>query len=99
MDQGYVDIMLLPDGEMQEGRDAGMRMNHAAGRNAMDGDMQQILEDFRVVSVFIYFSLIPSTQALVGSVTMRWTMRMNGGSTGVALPMPQAPGQGEMPIL
>ncbi|KAJ7730971.1 hypothetical protein DFH07DRAFT_847897 [Mycena maculata] len=49
MDQEYVDVITLPDGEMQAGRDAGMRANHAAGRNAMDGDLDQMLDDFRMV--------------------------------------------------
>ncbi|KAJ7502600.1 hypothetical protein B0H11DRAFT_2274728 [Mycena galericulata] len=36
----YIDVMALPDGEMQAGRDASMRANAAAGRNVMDSGDQ-----------------------------------------------------------
>ncbi|KAJ7140828.1 hypothetical protein C8R44DRAFT_974572 [Mycena epipterygia] len=45
----YIEAITIPDGEMQEARDAGMRANHAAGRNVLDGDMEQMLEDTRMV--------------------------------------------------
>lgn len=51
IDQGYVDFLTMPDGEMQAGRDASMRANHAEGRNPMEGDMDQMLEELRVVCV------------------------------------------------
>ena len=51
MDQEYVDIMTMVDGEMQEARDADMRAKHAAGENAMDGDIQKMFDDFRFASV------------------------------------------------
>ncbi|KAJ6466072.1 hypothetical protein C8R47DRAFT_1154381 [Mycena vitilis] len=49
MDQAYIDAMTLPDGPTQVERDKGMRSNHAAGRNALEGDYQQMLEDFKLV--------------------------------------------------
>ncbi|KAJ6589226.1 hypothetical protein B0H19DRAFT_233413 [Mycena capillaripes] len=49
MDIQYVQVITMPDGEMQAGRDSDMLANHKVGHNAMDGDMQQMLEDFRVV--------------------------------------------------
>ncbi|KAJ7619693.1 hypothetical protein FB45DRAFT_931433 [Roridomyces roridus] len=52
MDQEYVDILCLPDGEMQEGRDALFRANQAAGRNAVEGDMQKIYEDYCFVFAY-----------------------------------------------
>ncbi|KAJ7057799.1 hypothetical protein C8F01DRAFT_1151111 [Mycena amicta] len=49
----YIDIMALPDSPMQEGRDAAMRANEAAGRNIMDsGDadsLQTMWDDMRMV--------------------------------------------------
>ncbi|KAJ7679135.1 hypothetical protein DFH06DRAFT_505680 [Mycena polygramma] len=39
----------IPDGDVQVGRDAAMRANHAAGRNVMEGDYHQMLDDFRMV--------------------------------------------------
>ncbi|KAJ6561942.1 hypothetical protein B0H19DRAFT_1143097 [Mycena capillaripes] len=49
MEKELIGIITLPDGEMQVGRDASMRANHAAGRNVMDGDLHQMLEDIRMV--------------------------------------------------
>ncbi|KAJ7140894.1 hypothetical protein C8R44DRAFT_238342 [Mycena epipterygia] len=49
----YIDVMALPDGEMQAGRDAAMRANEAAGRNVMDsGDdtgLQQMWDEMRMI--------------------------------------------------
>jgi len=49
----YIDVMALPDGPMQAGRDASMRANAAAGRNVMDtGDadaLQEMWDDMRMV--------------------------------------------------
>ncbi|KAF7289943.1 FAD-binding-3 domain-containing protein [Mycena indigotica] len=49
----YIDVMALPDGPHQEGRDAAMRANNAAGRNVMDsGDedsLQTMWDDMRMV--------------------------------------------------
>ncbi|KAF7323524.1 FAD-binding-3 domain-containing protein [Mycena kentingensis (nom. inval.)] len=50
MDQEYIDILSVVDGEIQEGRDATIRANDAAGRNGMEGDLQQMMDDF----VFAY---------------------------------------------
>jgi len=44
-----IGIITLPDGDIQAMRDASMRANHAAGQNVMDGDLQQMLDDFRMV--------------------------------------------------
>ncbi|KAJ7766973.1 hypothetical protein DFH07DRAFT_938604 [Mycena maculata] len=49
MEKEYIDLITMSDDEMRAERDAGMRANHAAGRNAMDGDLGQMLEDFRMV--------------------------------------------------
>jgi len=49
MENEYIGLITMPDGEMQAERDAGMLANTAAGRNAMDGDLGQMLEDFRMV--------------------------------------------------
>jgi len=48
-DNLYIQVMTMLDGEMQEGRDAGIRANHAAGRNAMDGDLQDVQDEFSFV--------------------------------------------------
>ncbi|KAJ7039389.1 hypothetical protein C8F04DRAFT_1086640 [Mycena alexandri] len=48
----YVDIMALPFGPMQAGRDAAMRANEAAGRNVMDAGeahLQDMWDDMRMV--------------------------------------------------
>ncbi|KAJ6471941.1 hypothetical protein C8R45DRAFT_414856 [Mycena sanguinolenta] len=37
------------EGEMHDQRDAGMRANHAAGRNAMEGDFEQMLEESAII--------------------------------------------------
>ncbi|KAJ7057681.1 hypothetical protein C8F01DRAFT_1150641 [Mycena amicta] len=51
VDQSYVGLITLADGEAQEGRDAMMRANHAAGRNVFlsPGNMQAMLEETRTV--------------------------------------------------
>ncbi|KAJ7638210.1 hypothetical protein FB45DRAFT_902270 [Roridomyces roridus] len=49
VDQEYVEAMTIPDETIQAARDAGMLANHAAGRNALDGDLQQMHDDFRMV--------------------------------------------------
>ncbi|KAJ7254971.1 hypothetical protein B0H12DRAFT_1233240 [Mycena haematopus] len=48
IDMEYVEAATC-EGEMHDQRDAGMRANHAAGRNAMEGDFQQMLEDYAIV--------------------------------------------------
>jgi len=51
-DKQYITTLTLPDGEMQEARDALMRANQAAGRNVMDApesDLQQIIDEMRMV--------------------------------------------------
>ncbi|KAJ7123109.1 hypothetical protein C8R44DRAFT_160970 [Mycena epipterygia] len=61
MEKQYIGFTTLPDGEMQVGRDAAMRANHAAGRFVMDGpegDMENILNDTRMV-----FSYEPTDDA------------------------------------
>ncbi|KAJ6603718.1 hypothetical protein B0H10DRAFT_2079058 [Mycena sp. CBHHK59/15] len=48
----YLETLTLPDGPLQEERDATMRANEAAGRNVMDApeaDLQQIWESMRKV--------------------------------------------------
>ncbi|KAJ7190394.1 hypothetical protein GGX14DRAFT_408009, partial [Mycena pura] len=47
IEQTYCNLVMMPDGEAQEGRDAMMRANHAAGRNVFhsEGDMQEMLEE------------------------------------------------------
>ncbi|KAF7371202.1 FAD-binding-3 domain-containing protein [Mycena sanguinolenta] len=47
-DMSYVQASIC-EGEMHDQRDAGMRANHAAGRNAMEGDFQQMLEEVRII--------------------------------------------------
>ncbi|KAJ7477032.1 hypothetical protein B0H11DRAFT_2234985 [Mycena galericulata] len=50
IEKDYIfNLITLPDGEMQEGRDAVMKANTAAGRNAMDGDLAQMLDDFQFI--------------------------------------------------
>ncbi|KAJ7730989.1 hypothetical protein DFH07DRAFT_1065847 [Mycena maculata] len=49
MEKEYIDLITMSDDEMRAERDAGMRANHAAGRNAMDGDLGQMLDDFQMV--------------------------------------------------
>ncbi|KAJ7234513.1 hypothetical protein B0H12DRAFT_1222829 [Mycena haematopus] len=49
IDMEYVQAATLPEGELHDQRDAGMRANHAAGRNVMEGDYQQMLDDFPIV--------------------------------------------------
>ncbi|KAK7029274.1 FAD-binding-3 domain-containing protein [Favolaschia claudopus] len=46
MEKEYIFQMILPDGDYQAGRDAAMRERHAAGRNVLDGDFQQMMEDY-----------------------------------------------------
>ncbi|KAF7332727.1 FAD-binding-3 domain-containing protein [Mycena kentingensis (nom. inval.)] len=46
MDEDLITTQSFPDGEFQVLRDAGMRANTAAGRNAMEGDLQEMLDDF-----------------------------------------------------
>ncbi|KAJ7689547.1 hypothetical protein B0H17DRAFT_1202191 [Mycena rosella] len=49
----YIDMMAIPDGEMQAGRDAAMRSNTAAGRNVMesegDAELQAMWENMQWV--------------------------------------------------
>ncbi|KAJ7488100.1 hypothetical protein FB451DRAFT_1226419 [Mycena latifolia] len=55
MERQYVGVITLPDGEMQQMRDAGMRANHAAGRNVMDAqesDLQQMQDDMRMLFAY-----------------------------------------------
>ncbi|KAJ7234508.1 hypothetical protein B0H12DRAFT_1076331 [Mycena haematopus] len=49
IDMEYVQATTIPEGEIHDQRDAGMRANHAAGRNAMHGDFQQMLDEFGIV--------------------------------------------------
>ncbi|KAJ7056133.1 hypothetical protein C8F01DRAFT_1156924 [Mycena amicta] len=49
MDQEYVDIMTLADGDAQSERDASFRANYAVGKNAMEGDLHKMLDDLRFV--------------------------------------------------
>lgn len=56
MEQEYTGVVTLPDGTKQAACDATMRANYAAGRNVMDGDLQQMLEDFRLVYVLTVLS-------------------------------------------
>ncbi|KAJ7148147.1 hypothetical protein C8R43DRAFT_1129294 [Mycena crocata] len=54
-------FITLPDGEMQEAREAAMRANHAAGRNVVgsaESDLQHMLDDTRMI-----FSYDPSDDA------------------------------------
>jgi salicylate hydroxylase len=51
-DKQYITTLTLPDGEMQESRDALMRANQAAGRNVMDGPesaLQDIIDEMRLI--------------------------------------------------
>ncbi|KAJ6457627.1 hypothetical protein C8R45DRAFT_1221792 [Mycena sanguinolenta] len=48
-DLEYVLATIMPMGEAMGARDAGMRANHAAGRNAMAGNYQEMLDDFRMM--------------------------------------------------
>ncbi|KAJ6505352.1 hypothetical protein C8R45DRAFT_1209128 [Mycena sanguinolenta] len=49
IDLEYVQACIVPLGPLHDQRDAGMRANHAAGKNAMEGDFQQMLDEFGVV--------------------------------------------------
>ncbi|KAF7330992.1 FAD-binding-3 domain-containing protein [Mycena venus] len=51
-DKHYITTLTLPDGEVQESRDALMRANQAAGRNVMDApesSLQDIIDEMRMV--------------------------------------------------
>ncbi|KAJ7488120.1 hypothetical protein FB451DRAFT_1226471 [Mycena latifolia] len=55
MERQYIGVITLPDGEMQQGRDAGMRANHAAGRNVMDAQeshLQQMQDEMRMLFAY-----------------------------------------------
>ncbi|KAJ6505347.1 hypothetical protein C8R45DRAFT_1209123 [Mycena sanguinolenta] len=49
IDLEYVQACIVPLGPLHDQRDAGMRANHAAGKNAMEGDFQQMLDEFGIV--------------------------------------------------
>ncbi|KAJ7687821.1 hypothetical protein B0H17DRAFT_1135994 [Mycena rosella] len=63
IEKQYIQVITLPDGEMQRARDAAMRVNVAAGRNVMDpgpdeSNLHQIIEDTRMI-----FSYDPADDA------------------------------------
>jgi hypothetical protein len=45
----YIQATTMPAGEKHDQRDAAMRANHAAGKNAMEGNFSQMLEEFKMV--------------------------------------------------
>ncbi|KAF7371321.1 FAD-binding-3 domain-containing protein [Mycena sanguinolenta] len=45
----YLYHILLPDGDTQEQRDAFVRARHAAGHNVFEGEMEQMMEDIRIM--------------------------------------------------
>ncbi|KAJ7810000.1 hypothetical protein B0H14DRAFT_2524449 [Mycena olivaceomarginata] len=49
IDMEYIQATTMPAGEKHDQRDAGMRANHAAGKNAMEGNFSQMLEEFKMV--------------------------------------------------
>jgi len=49
MEKEYIFHMTVPEGEFQAGRDASMRARHAAGQNVLDGDLEQMMEDYRMM--------------------------------------------------
>ncbi|KAF7345102.1 FAD-binding-3 domain-containing protein [Mycena venus] len=49
IEKEYIFYITLPEGEMQAARDASLRERHAAGENALGGDLQQMAEDLRMV--------------------------------------------------
>jgi salicylate hydroxylase len=52
IEKQYIVAITLPDGEMQEGRDAAMRANQAVGRNALDApesDLGEMYDDMRMM--------------------------------------------------
>lgn len=52
IEKQYIVAITLPDGEMQEGRDAAMRANQAVGRNALDApesDLGEMYDDMRMI--------------------------------------------------
>ncbi|KAJ7348474.1 hypothetical protein DFH08DRAFT_866037 [Mycena albidolilacea] len=49
MEMEYISFLTLPDGELQEERDASMRELHAAGQDVFEGDLEQLQEDLRMV--------------------------------------------------
>ncbi|KAJ7890918.1 hypothetical protein B0H14DRAFT_2689079 [Mycena olivaceomarginata] len=53
MEREYISFLTLPDGELQEERDALMRELHAAGQNVFEGDLEQLQEDLRMVYVAV----------------------------------------------
>ncbi|KAJ7782148.1 hypothetical protein B0H14DRAFT_318120 [Mycena olivaceomarginata] len=50
IDMQYVQATTIPAGDMHDQRDVEMRVNYAAGRNALDSNLSQILE-FRTVVI------------------------------------------------
>ncbi|KAJ7890898.1 hypothetical protein B0H14DRAFT_2689037 [Mycena olivaceomarginata] len=53
MEKEYIYYITLPDGQIQEERDASMRERHAAGQNVFEGDLEQLQEDLRMVYVTV----------------------------------------------
>jgi hypothetical protein len=53
MEREYISFLTLPDGEIQEERDAFMRELRAAGQNVFEGDLEQLQEDLRMVYVAV----------------------------------------------
>ncbi|KAJ7910294.1 hypothetical protein B0H13DRAFT_612073 [Mycena leptocephala] len=49
IEKEYIEIITLPEGEIQTARDAFMREKQAAGQNVLGGDLQQMMDDFRTV--------------------------------------------------
>ncbi|KAJ7607031.1 hypothetical protein DFH06DRAFT_1250480 [Mycena polygramma] len=49
MEKELLAVITMPDGDAQVERDAAMHVNHAEGRNVMEGDYHQMLDDFRLV--------------------------------------------------
>ncbi|KAF8186096.1 hypothetical protein K438DRAFT_1765430 [Mycena galopus ATCC 62051] len=49
MEHEYIYYITLPDGDIQAMRDASIRANYAAGKNALEGDLQQMQEDLRMM--------------------------------------------------
>ncbi|KAF7371324.1 FAD-binding-3 domain-containing protein [Mycena sanguinolenta] len=49
VEEEYLNNILMPDGEVKVKRDAAMRARHAVGQNVMDGDLEHMMEDVRIM--------------------------------------------------
>jgi salicylate hydroxylase len=96
----YVQATTLPEGEKHAQRDAVMRANHAAGRNALEGDFEHMLDDHRTVLVIsdCLFNKLPQDPYRFGYDAMddadewwiNWGRFRDTGRTNVPINLSQA---------